>query len=55
MSEIRLRAIAQIGKTSWELEKAKPNKGHSLKRESQFASLTAMNNSLLPTSNSRGS
>ena len=30
MSEIRLRAIAQIGKISKELEKAKPNKGHGV-------------------------
>jgi hypothetical protein len=28
MSTIKLRAIAQIGKISLELEKAKPNKGH---------------------------
>ena len=30
MSEIPLRAIAQIGKISKELEKAKPNKGHGV-------------------------
>ena len=30
MSEIRLRAIAQIGKISRELEKALPNKGHGI-------------------------
>ena len=30
MSEIKLRAIAQIGKLSRELEKAEPNKGHGI-------------------------